>query len=168
MQAITAVACSTCHGLCEYVHSKIRVPSPKRIKAWDEFWSKYRAEKSLLDAFHRGELRHDVTLELLNVPLLDGAKEMVAAGIFSSLQPQNVRLRRAVRNLDEASADVAFPLLFDPQTAGGLLVAVPQAQAADCVARLKQSGYLHATVIGQVTPRSNDLESITIAVARNI
>lgn len=109
----------------------------------------------------------DVTLELFNVPLLDGAKDMVAAGIFSSLQPQNVRLRRAVRNLDEASADVAFPLLFDPQTAGGLLVALPQVQAADCVARLKQSGYLHATVIGHVTPRSDELEPITIALEEN-
>jgi hypothetical protein len=68
-QSITAVECPTCHEPCEYVHWKIRVPSPKRIKAWDEFWSKYNAEKSLLDAFHRGELRHDVTLELLNMQL---------------------------------------------------------------------------------------------------
>jgi hypothetical protein len=64
-----AVDCPTCHGPCEYVHWKIRVPSPQRIKAWDEFWSKYKAEKSLLDMFHRGELREDVTLELLNMQL---------------------------------------------------------------------------------------------------
>jgi hypothetical protein len=55
--------------LCEYVHWKIRVPSPKRVNAWNEFWSKYKAEKSLLEAFHRGDLHEDVTLELLNMQL---------------------------------------------------------------------------------------------------
>jgi hypothetical protein len=34
-----------------------------------EFWSKYRAEKALLDAFHRGDLRESVRLELLNMEL---------------------------------------------------------------------------------------------------
>ena len=38
----------------------------------------------------------DVVRELW--PLLDGALETVAAGIVSSLQPANVRLRRALRN----------------------------------------------------------------------
>ena len=69
VQAITAVACSTCHGPCEYVHSKIRVPSPKRVKAWDEFWAKYLAEKVQLATYHRGELRQGVTLELLRIQL---------------------------------------------------------------------------------------------------
>jgi hypothetical protein len=68
-QSITAVDCPTCHGPCEYVHWKIRVPSPKRVKVWNEFWSKYKAEKSLLEAFHRGELHEDVKLELLNMLL---------------------------------------------------------------------------------------------------
>jgi hypothetical protein len=47
----------------------MRVPSPKRTKAWDEFWAKYKAEKALLEAFHRGELKQDVSLELLNMQL---------------------------------------------------------------------------------------------------
>ena len=63
----------------------------------------------------------DVQLELEAVPLLDGAEQTVAAGILSSLQPQNVRLRRAVRDPDALSAHARYPLLFDPQSAGGLL-----------------------------------------------
>lgn len=69
MQSITSVNCSSCHEPCEYVHWKMRVPSPKREKAWDEFWAKYKAEKALLEAFYRGKLRQDVTLELLNMQL---------------------------------------------------------------------------------------------------
>ncbi len=40
----------------------------------------------------------DAELELVALPLLDGAVDTVAAGILSSLQPANVRLRRALRN----------------------------------------------------------------------
>jgi hypothetical protein len=48
----------------------MRVPSPRRKKQWDEFWTKYRAEKTMLAAYERGELRENVKLELLNMQLL--------------------------------------------------------------------------------------------------
>src|SRR5262249_11947980 len=57
----------------------------------------------------------DATLWLGQVPLLDGLTETMAAGIFSSLQPQNVRLRRAIRNLDAVADHPLYPALFDPQ-----------------------------------------------------
>ena len=106
----------------------------------------------------------DVTLNLADIPLLDGARESVAAGILSSLQPQNVRLRRGIRNLQQASGDAAFPLLFDPQTAGGLLAAIPSGQAQQCVMRLKAAGYPHAAVIGAVDAWSEALEPVMIAL----
>ncbi len=74
----------------------------------------------------------DAVLDLAAIPLLDGAAETVAAGILSSLQPQNLRLRRAVRDLEQTAKHPLFPLLFDPQTAGGLLAGVP----ADACRRL--------------------------------
>jgi selenide,water dikinase len=104
----------------------------------------------------------DVTLGIERVPLLDGARETVAMGIFSSLQPQNVRLRRAIRDLETAAKHPLYPLLFDPQTAGGLLAAVPLAEAARCVAALRAAGYAEAEVIGFVTARSAALEPVTL------
>src|SRR5207342_337169 len=71
----------------------------------------------------------DVTLLLARIPILDGARETIADGLFSSLQPQNVRLRRAIRDHDRVSRLPLYPLLFDPQTAGGLLAAVPAERA---------------------------------------
>jgi selenide, water dikinase len=104
----------------------------------------------------------DVTLAIGRVPLLAGARETVARGIFSSLQPQNVRLRRGIRDLDVAAGHPLYPLLFDPQTAGGLLAAIPLAEAAHCVAALRAEGYPDAEIIGFVSERSGALEPVTI------
>ncbi len=104
----------------------------------------------------------DATLILDQIPMLEGARESVARGVFSSLQPQNVRLRRAVRDLDAAQALPDYPLLFDPQTAGGLLAGVPAARAQACVAALRAAGYPHAAIIGAVLPRSDAMEPIRL------
>ncbi len=107
----------------------------------------------------------DATLELAAIPLLEGVRETIAMGIMSSLQPQNVRLRRAIRNLAEAGAEPLYPALFDPQTAGGLLASVPVARAAACIDALRAAGYTRAAVIGHVHVRSQELEPIVIRLA---
>ena len=104
----------------------------------------------------------DMTVAIDRVPLLDGARETVALGIFSSMQPQNVRLRRAVRELDTVAQHPRYPLLFDPQTSGGLLAAVPLGEAERCVAALRAAGYAGADVIGLVSERSGALEPVTL------
>ena len=104
----------------------------------------------------------NATLAVEAVPLLQGARETVALGIFSSLQPQNVRLRRAIRNLEAAGGHPLYPLMFDPQTAGGLLAGVPLAQAEPCVAALRAAGYAEAAIIGFASARSAALEPILL------
>jgi selenide,water dikinase len=104
----------------------------------------------------------DARLTLGRVPLLDGLPETMAAGIFSSLQPQNVRLRRAIRNLEEAATHPFYPILFDPQTAGGLLASVPAQRAEACLCALRAAGYAWAAIVGCVEPRSASLAAITL------
>jgi selenide,water dikinase len=94
----------------------------------------------------------DVELDLGAVPLLDGARETVEAGIFSSLQPQNLRLRRTIHDSEALARDPRYALLFDPQTAGGLLAGVPADRADRCVAELHSLGYGQAAIIGRVLP----------------
>ena len=106
----------------------------------------------------------DVTVAIDAVPILDGARETIALGIFSSLQPQNVRLRRAIRALDTVSWHPFYPLLFDPQTAGGLLAAVPLAEAERCVAALRAAGYRKASAIGFVAAAAGTLEPVTLDI----
>ncbi|MGB3138984.1 MAG: selenide, water dikinase SelD [Nodosilinea sp.] len=92
------------------------------------------------------------TLSLEALPVLAGAAETLAAGIFSSLHPQNLQAAQSIA----PSADAAqtrhplYSLLFDPQTAGGLLATVPALTAHCCLAELQQQGY-SAAVVGEVT-----------------
>ncbi len=105
----------------------------------------------------------DVKLYLRAIPVLDGALETLASGIASSLQPQNVRLRRAIRDLETVADDPRYPLLFDPQTAGGLLASVPADAAEACVAELRQSGYEQAAIIGDVRPQDEHVEPVFVS-----
>ena len=104
----------------------------------------------------------DAQLRIDDVPILPGAVDTVAAGILSSLQPQNLRLRRAVRDLETVGRHPRYPLLFDPQTAGGLLASVPAARADACVQALKELGYTETAIIGQVLERSDVPEPIAL------
>lgn len=102
----------------------------------------------------------DAELDLASLPLLEGAEETIAAGIVSSLQPANVRLRRAIKNQADWVDHPRYPLLFDPQTAGGLLASVPAEQAEDCVSALQAMGYERATIIGRVLESGEAIEPI--------
>ncbi|HEY9781675.1 MAG TPA: selenide, water dikinase SelD [Leptolyngbyaceae cyanobacterium] len=92
-----------------------------------------------------------VELKLEAIPVLEGAKETLQKGIFSSLHPENLRAARYIANLDRVSDRPNFPLLFDPQTSGGLLATIPAAQASACVNSLQALGYSQSCIIGSVS-----------------
>ncbi|MCK0164154.1 selenide, water dikinase SelD [Marinobacter sp. S6332] len=106
----------------------------------------------------------DAELDLSAIPILPGAEETAAAGILSSLQPANIRLRRGIRDQEKWVKNPRYPLIFDPQTAGGLLASVAAEKAEDCVQALKALGYPHTAIIGRVTPQdeSGPIEPITL------
>jgi selenide, water dikinase len=105
----------------------------------------------------------DAELCMSELPILDGAEECVKSGIVSSLQSANVRLRRALRNQEAWVQHPRYPLIFDPQTAGGLLASVPADRVDACVAELKATGYPHTAIIGRILPQGDALEPITLA-----
>ena len=97
-----------------------------------------------------------VTIELDSraVPLLDGALELAAAGMLTSGDKTN---------REYVGADVAIApsvdanlvrLLFDPQTAGGMLIAVAENKAGALLRTLRDN-YPRAEIIGRVSPRGS-------------
>ncbi|SFE65094.1 selenide, water dikinase SelD [Roseivivax sediminis] len=84
-------------------------------------------------------------IHLQAIPHLPGARALAKAGTRSTLYPQN---RAAAPHWPE-TPDTA--LLFDPQTAGGLLAAVPPDTAAELIRSLHAAGYADAAEIGRLT-----------------
>lgn len=104
----------------------------------------------------------DAELEIDALPVLDGAEDCVARGVVSSLQPANLRLKRALKYQAGVIDHPRYPLLFDPQTAGGLLASVPAGEAEACLAALKAAGYHASAIIGRITPQGDALAPISI------
>lgn len=103
-----------------------------------------------------------VELEMDAIPVLEGAIETLQMGIFSSLHPQNLRALSQISNLSAVSDRATYPLLFDPQTSGGLLAAIPAEQASSCLALLQSLGYSHSRAIGRVMPRVEGVQPISL------
>ncbi|MDJ0777898.1 MAG: selenide, water dikinase SelD [Gammaproteobacteria bacterium] len=97
-----------------------------------------------------------VTIGILpgELPLYDGALELAARGISSSLQPQNLRLRHAIHDPDALALQPAYPLLFDPQTAGGLLASLPPERVDACIEELHGLGYRDARIVARASAKS--------------
>lgn len=85
-------------------------------------------------------------LALDPIPLMQGALELSASGIRSSLFEDN---RIGAGPINGAVLD----LLFDPQTAGGLLAAMPARSTEAALKKLNEAGY-DAAVIGEITEGS--------------
>ncbi len=89
-----------------------------------------------------------VTLFPEACPFITGALSLSAKGVQSSAFTANqLDLTESVLDPHSPSAK----LMFDPQTSGGILAAVPHIQTRDCLQRLHHSGYRHATVVGHVS-----------------
>ena len=93
-----------------------------------------------------------VELDLDAIPILPGAIETLQAGITSSLHPQNLRLSIYINNSAQVSDLVKYQLLFDPQTSGGLLAAIPAEKADECIKQLKAFDHEQSGLIGRVIP----------------
>ena len=91
------------------------------------------------------------TLRVNDVPALPGAVELLAAGVESSLQANNLRALDDFQITGTAPDAPTVRLLSDPQTSGGLLAGVPGDASASCVQALRREGYTGAAVVGEVT-----------------
>lgn len=76
-------------------------------------------------------------LTLDAIPLLPGANELAVAGVRSTLWPDNAAISDRMRLTTDPRCD----LLFDPQTAGGLLAAVAPDQLANTLQRLGSNAW---------------------------
>jgi selenide,water dikinase len=84
-------------------------------------------------------------LDLNAIPILADAEVLAEQGVRSTLYPDNFRVASQMDIAEPESARAS--LLFDPQTAGGLLAAVNAESAEEKVLQLQEMGY-QAEIIG--------------------
>lgn len=84
------------------------------------------------------------------IPLLSAARRLAERGIAPGGSRANFRNLRPRTEVDAGVTDEDLLLVCDAQTSGGLLVALPQAQAEAYAARCRELGARDATVIGRV------------------
>jgi selenide,water dikinase len=97
-------------------------------------------------------------IDLSSLPLLSGVTQLLAAGMASSLHPQN---RRAVKILGSDLADnMRFEALFDPQTSGGLLGVFAQRDAENALQTLQQNNH-QAAIIGRCDAQTNGVKIVS-------
>jgi len=89
------------------------------------------------------------------LPDFAGALALLERGVRSTYHEQNASRRDAIAFAPTASGPRA-ELLFDPQTAGGLLIALPPERAAGALAALREAGEPAAARIGEVTASSGE------------
>jgi selenide,water dikinase len=82
-----------------------------------------------------------------DVPRYQGFDEVASRGIVSSLHADNAKAACRVEG------PAPLPLwLFDPQTSGGMLGAVRPERSEATLRQIREAGFSHAAIIGEVSP----------------
>ena len=97
-------------------------------------------------------LASGVTLEFEggSVPLIEGVRELVRGNVPGGGRTNRQHFGAGVSLADSIEPDLA-DLLYDPQTSGGLLVAVDPSAAVEAVDRLTSAG-VRGVVVGRARP----------------
>jgi len=84
------------------------------------------------------------------VPVIEDALSFAAMGLIPAGAYKNRDFRAGMIEVADGVARERQDMLFDPQTSGGLLICMPEAQAEDLVAALKDAGLGDAAKVGEI------------------
>jgi len=89
-----------------------------------------------------------------DLPLLSGALECCREGLIPGGGTRNREFYGSCAKISEEVSDEMIAIAFDPQTSGGLLIAVPEREAIALVAALHRAEVADACIIGRVVERT--------------
>lgn len=99
---------------------------------------------------------HGVRISAADVPMYPEALEWAAMGLIPAGAYNNRNFRGAFVDFSTSVSQRVQDLLFDPQTSGGLLIAVAAGEAERLVAALKAKGIDSAAIVGEVVAEPVD------------
>ena len=84
------------------------------------------------------------------IPVIEDALTFAAMGLIPAGAYKNREFRAGMIEAADGVARERQDILFDPQTSGGLLICLPEAQTENLVAALKDAGLSDAAKIGEI------------------
>jgi selenide,water dikinase len=92
-----------------------------------------------------------IVLEAAKLPLLRGARRLAEQGFLTGGCRRNRDYLNDKISADRSVSKGLVEVAFDPQTSGGLLIALPPGSASDIVTTLHSRGVEAATIVGYAT-----------------
>ena len=93
-------------------------------------------------------------IRMADVPRFEESLALIKKGIGTRMTRCNLKLAEGRVRISGSLPEECLTLLADPQTSGGLLIALPAESAAPLVAALRQAGDERAAHIGEVVAAS--------------
>jgi selenide,water dikinase len=91
-----------------------------------------------------------LVIAVADLPLLAEALDHCRRGLKPGGLGRNRAHRAAMVDLEPGVPAEVAEILYDPQTSGGLLAAVPAAEAHALVERMRAAGITDAAIVGEV------------------
>ena len=88
------------------------------------------------------------------VPVFDRAAELAGKGLMPGGLFRNRDFRADMVDFLPETPPAAQDILFDPQTSGGLIIAVAERDAQPLLAQLHEANVQHARIIGEITDQN--------------
>ncbi len=85
------------------------------------------------------------------VPFFPAAKALAEKGVIPGGLHRNREFRRNMIEIGHGVADYLADIFFDPQTSGGLLIAVSEPKASLLLEKMHREGITEAAIVGEVT-----------------
>jgi selenide,water dikinase len=100
-----------------------------------------------------GEGKFGIRVFVDAVPILPGAEEYAGMGFVPGGTHRNREFYTPRVQGGEALSPALLDILYDPQTSGGLLIAVPEEDAEGILRRLQEGGVRDACIIAEVVAK---------------
>jgi selenide,water dikinase len=98
--------------------------------------------------------------EVEALPVMDEALAMYRKGVTTGMNSHNRDRTDEVSRFETELPDWHREIVFDPQTSGGLLVALPAEQATELVASVNRAQVPGAVVVGRVEPLNDNVRLV--------
>ncbi len=85
-----------------------------------------------------------------SIPFFPEIREFVEEGVVPGGLHRNRQYRSKLVEVGPSCPDWMVDVMFDPQTAGGLLIALPESQAETLIGKMHARGITEAAIVGEV------------------